>query len=75
MESYENALKTNSGWLGLVDRAQSEADRIDRLVRAPRRLRAILPEDIQALSRRYLDPGAAVEVDVLPQGVDLPPQG
>jgi zinc protease len=74
LESYENALKTNQGWLGLVDRAQSEADRIDRHVLAQRRLRALRPEDVQALARHYLDPGAAVEVDVLPQGEDLPPQ-
>jgi zinc protease len=72
IESFENALKSNRGWLNLVDRAQSEADRIDRQMQAVGRLRALRPADVQAMARRYLDPAAAVDVLVLPEGVELP---
>src|SRR5690606_352864 len=30
LESYDNALKSNSGWMGLVGRAQTEPDQIQR---------------------------------------------
>jgi zinc protease len=73
MESYENALKTNGGWMRLVGRAQTQADRIDRQLAALTRLGAITPRDIQAMAARYLDPDAGAEVLVLPQGVAWPP--
>lgn len=66
LESLDNALKTNRSWLSLVDRAQTEPDRIDRLLHAAARLTPITPAEIRALAARYLDPAAAVEIDVLP---------
>ncbi|MFA7602458.1 MAG: insulinase family protein [Novosphingobium sp.] len=75
IESHTNALKTNLGWLGLVDRAQSEPDEIDRHRRAVSRLRALGPQDVEALARRYLDPATPVDVLVLPQGVEPPSEG
>ena len=71
LEAYDNALKSNAGWLTLVDRAQTEADRIDRYIRGKARLQAISAKDLQALAKQYLTPGGAVEVTVLPEGVDL----
>ena len=41
VEAYDNALKNNRGWLTLVDRAQTEADRIDRFVKGKERLLAL----------------------------------
>jgi zinc protease len=70
LESYDNALKTNEGWMGLVDRAQSEAFRIDRYLTARDKLAAITASDLQALVRRYLTPAGAVEALVLPEGVE-----
>jgi len=70
LEAWENALKTNRGWLSLVDRAQSEADRIDRHLRAKERLLGVTSADVQALARRYLAKDSAVEITVLPEGVD-----
>ena len=67
-ESFENQFKTNSGWLALVARAQSEPDRIERQTRARVRLLAVSPADVQALALRYLDRAAAVEITVLPEG-------
>ena len=72
LEAYDNALKTNRGWLSLVARAQTEADRIDRFAKARERLMAITAAEVQALARQYLAPDRAVEVNVLPQGVDEP---
>ncbi len=72
LEAYDNALKSNAGWLTLVDRAQTEPDRIDRFVHGKERLQAITAKQLQELAKRYLVPGSAVEVTVLPEGVDLP---
>ena len=70
LESFDNALKTNAGWLTVVDRAQTEPDRIDRLVHGKERLQAITAKDLQAVAKRYLAPTGALEVTVLPEGVD-----
>ena len=72
IEAQDNALKTNRGWLALTARAQSEADRIDRFVRAKERLLALTAQDIQNLAARYLGDTAAVEVLVLPEGTEEP---
>jgi len=72
LESLLNALKTNNGWLSLVDRAQTEGDRIDRYLAAPDRLKAITADQIEGLAERYLDPKSGVEVLVLPKGTPTP---
>ncbi|MEO6093187.1 MAG: insulinase family protein [Novosphingobium sp.] len=64
--AFDNGLKSNFGWMTLVDRAQTERDRIDRYLRGKAWLEAMTPADIQAMALRYLDPGGAVEVLVLP---------
>ncbi|PKB24887.1 zinc protease [Novosphingobium kunmingense] len=69
IESFENLLKTNAGWLAYVDRAQTEPDRIERYLRSVERVKAITTADIQAIARRYLTPQAGVEITVLPDGV------
>jgi len=72
VESLKNALKSNRGWLSLVDRAQSEAERIDRFLEAERRLLTITACDVQAAARRYLDMDQALEIMVLPEGIETP---
>ena len=72
LESLENALKANSGWMTFVDRAQTEPDRIDRYLRSRELLKAITPAQIQALARKYRTAYGAVEFNVLPEGVDDP---
>lgn len=72
LETFANALKTNAGWMSLVDRAQTEADRIERHVRAAERLSAVTAEQVQAAARKYLAPDRAVEVLVLPEGTPAP---
>ncbi|GGN49124.1 peptidase M16 [Novosphingobium indicum] len=74
LESLHNALKSNSGWLSLVDRAQSEAERIDRYEQAEQRILALTPADLEVMARRYLTPNSGLEVLVLPEGVSTPAQ-
>lgn len=75
LENLDNALKTNAGWLAYVDRAQTEPDRIERYVRSKEALKAITPAQLQAVAKQYLTPEAALEVNVLPEGVDDPVAG
>lgn len=72
MEAYDNALKGNAGWLGLVDRAQGDPEEIDRFTKARTRLMAITPAEIEALAQRYLAAGRGVEIVALPEGVEEP---
>ena len=72
LEALDNALKTNRSWLTLVDRAQTEAERIQRLLAASGRLKQLTAADVQEMARRYLTPDRAVEIDVLPEGVAVP---
>jgi zinc protease len=73
LEDFDKALKTNSGWLAYVDRAQTEADRIERLFKARERTLAITPARLRQIARLYLGEDRAVEFTVVPDGVDLPP--
>ena len=72
LEGIDNTLKTNSGWLTFVDRAQTEPDRIERYLRSRELLKAITRAEIQALARKYLTEAGAVEFNVLPEGVNDP---
>ncbi|MET0179953.1 MAG: insulinase family protein, partial [Novosphingobium sp.] len=72
VEEYENALKRNAGWMGLAARAQSQPERLERFSRARERIAALSAADVLALAKRYLVPGQAVEIVVLPEGIDPP---
>jgi zinc protease len=67
LESYDNALKTNAGWLNLADDAQREPDQIARFVAAKAKLAAITPAELQAVAARFLKVGERLEIDVLPK--------
>lgn len=67
LESYDNMLKTNLGWLVLADRAQSRSDRIDRYLNARKLLESFTGQDIQAMAQRYLGKDVGLEVLVLPK--------
>jgi zinc protease len=67
LEGYDNALKTNAGWLSLADDAQREPDQIARFVVAKARLAAITPAELQTVAARFLKVGERLEIDVLPK--------
>ena len=66
LERVDNALKTNRGWAALVNRAQTEPERIERFLALRERIEAVTPADLRALALRYLDPAEALEIRVLP---------
>jgi zinc protease len=68
LEAYDNALKTNAGWMNLAAQAQSEPDRLERFTEGKAKAEAITPADLQALAAKYLAPDKRLEVDVLPKG-------
>lgn len=65
-ERLDNLLKTNGGWLALIERAQSQPTRLDRYRQARARLDALTGADVQAMAKRYLAPEKAVIALVLP---------
>ena len=67
LEAYDNALKTNQGWMNLVERAQRKPDRIGRFVSGKERLAALTPEDVRAMAARYLKPEDRLEIVALPR--------
>ena len=73
VDGLDNALKTNSGWLGLVARAASQPDRIERLTKAKARLLAVTPAQLQAEAKHYLADGAMVDIAALPEVPPPPP--
>jgi zinc protease len=72
LEGYDNALKTNGGWMGLAARAQTEGERIDRFLAAKSVLEAITPDDLQATAAQFLAAERALEIAVLPTGETAP---
>lgn len=72
LERLDNLLKTNAGWMSLVDRAQSQPDTIERYREARARYEALTPADVQAMAAKYLDPARAVEIVILPAEQALP---
>ncbi len=67
LEAYDNALKTNSGWMNLVERAQRKPERIGRFMSGKQRLAALTAEDVRAAAAQYLAPDKALEIDALPR--------
>jgi zinc protease len=67
LENIDNALKTNGGWMSLADRAQTEAERIERYSKSHDVVSAITAEQLQAVVKQYLDPPQRLEIVVLPR--------
>jgi len=67
LEAYDNALKTNRGWMNLVERAQRRPDRIGRFASGKERLAALTAEDVREIAERYLKPEERLEIVVLPR--------
>ena len=67
LEAYDNALKTNAGWMNLVRRAQREPQRIGRFASGKDRLSALTAEDVRTTAAKYLAPDDRLEIVVLPE--------
>ncbi|RVU06437.1 insulinase family protein [Novosphingobium umbonatum] len=66
LETIDNALKTNGGWLSLTARAQSEPDQIERHLHARERLLALTADQVRDAATRYLVKGG-IEFIVTPE--------
>lgn len=66
LESYDNALKTNGSWMGLVADAQRNPRDRERFLKGKDVALAVTGEELQALAIAYLDPARAVQVEVVP---------
>lgn len=66
LESYDNALKTNSGWMGLVEDAQRYPEGLTRFQRGKDEALSVTGAQLQALAIEYLDPADAVQLLVVP---------
>jgi zinc protease len=64
---YDNALKTNGGWMGLVARAQTRPERVGRFLRGKKIIEGLTAKDVQQAAQRYLDSDRRLEIDVLPK--------
>jgi zinc protease len=72
LERIDNALKSNSGWMNLAERAQTQPDRLTRAITARARLEKLTAADLQAMAKRYLGPEKSVQILVLPEGAAAP---
>jgi zinc protease len=72
LERLDNQLKTNFGWLSLTERSQTKVQYLDRLKQAKARIAALTAADVQREARKFLIPGQAVELLVLPDGATSP---
>jgi zinc protease len=68
-ERYEQSLRQNGSWLGIVGYAQGDPNRLDRRRQRTAVLNALTAADLQALARQYLTDEALLEVRVVSKAV------
>jgi len=65
MESIAKDLRENGYWMGYVGKAQSKADRLDRIRRRKKVYESITPAELQQLARTYLTDNAMQRVRIV----------
>jgi zinc protease len=65
MESIAKSLRENGYWMGYVDQAQTQADRLQRSRDRKALYEAITPADLQALAKTYLTDKALQRVRIV----------
>ena len=66
LSTYARSDKQNSGWVGLINYAQSWPERLDRRRQRDAVLKSITPADIQAAAKKYLIDEKAAAIRVVP---------
>lgn len=66
VEAYDNALKTNGGWLSLIESAQSDPRRIERYHSARTLAEAVTAAELREVAKRYLARDDVLELLVVP---------
>jgi zinc protease len=67
LERWQRQARDNKSWIGLVAEAQRAPAELDRRRTRTAILEAIVPNDIAAQAKQYLDPAAALETRVVPK--------
>lgn len=67
LERWQRQARNNDSWIGLVAEAQRAPTELDWRRTRTAILEAIVPNDITAQAKQYLDPAAALETRVVPQ--------
>ncbi|WP_271077353.1 M16 family metallopeptidase [Aurantiacibacter sp. MUD61] len=65
IENIRQAQENNGYWLGIVNDAQSEADRLNRVRTQVETIMSITPEEIQAMAQQYLTPERRADARIL----------
>ncbi len=66
VERFNQALKTNGGWYGMLLAGAYAPETIDDALAEPAVVQAVTPARLQELARQYLVPGKAIRISVLP---------
>ncbi|HEY5712299.1 MAG TPA: insulinase family protein [Allosphingosinicella sp.] len=66
LERLDRGRRDNRGWLEVVAVAQGRPGDLDRIRQADTVLRSITAAELRETARRYLQPGAALKVRILP---------
>lgn len=67
LERLTQRRRENGYWLGIMEAAQLEADRLDRTRNYETLLRSVTPEQIQAFARQYFRTGEELRVAIVPK--------
>ncbi len=65
LEQIAKNRRENGWWLGVADRAQSEAERLDRVRTLEATVRGVTPADLQAMARKYLRDDRELKIRVV----------
>ncbi len=65
LEKADNMLRDNGYWLAMLEKAQSNPKRLDRIRDKKSLLSSITPEEIQKLAQKYLQPGSLQQVRIV----------
>jgi zinc protease len=65
LEKADRLMRDNGYWLGTLQKAQSEPERLDRIRQHKALLQSITPADIQKLAQKYLEPATVQKVRIV----------
>ena len=65
LDKADRMLRDNGYWLGTLQRAQSNPQRLDRIRRYKSTMQSITAADIQKLAQKYLRPGTLQKVQIV----------
>jgi zinc protease len=65
LDKADRMMRDNGYWLGTLQKAQSEPERLDRIRKYKSTLQSVTAADIQQLARKYLQPESLQKVEIV----------